>query len=369
MKSKITIDDVNALGIGAGILGTGGGGDPYLEGIQLRRELEKHGSQTLLDPQMIDENVLAVVVGMIGAPTAGIEKLREGTEIIRAVRLLERHLGQKFGAIVIAEIGGANSMGPLVTGLQAGVPTVDGDGMGRAFPELQMCSFLLQGDVTVAPLAMADAGVATAVIPKTKTAVWSERLARNLATSMGATAGLACMVMTGKQVKEYCVPYTVSLACRLGERVIQARAKNEDVSDVIARSLGGKVQLRGKITDVFRRTTRGWAQGNLTVESFSDSSVRLEINFQNEFLIAKENGNVVATVPDMICIVVEETGEPIPTERLYYGARVAVIVVPGAAVLKTSDALQVVGPRAFGYDIEFSPLPGDLPASGEILHD
>jgi len=369
MKSKITIDDVNALGIGAGILGTGGGGDPYLEGIQLRRELERHGPQTLLDPQIIDEEVLAVVVGMIGAPTAGIEKLREGTELIRAVRLLEKHLRQEFGAIVVAEIGGANSMGPLVTGLQAGLPTVDGDGMGRAFPELQMCSFLFRGDVMVAPLAMADAGVATAVIPETKTALWSERLARNLATSMGATAGLAGMVMTGKQVKEYCVPYTVSLACCLGERVIQARGNNENVSEVIAGSLGGKVQLRGKIIDVFRRTTRGFAQGSLTIESFSDSSIRLEIDFQNEFLIAKENGNVVATVPDMICIVVEETGEPISTERLHYGTRVAVIVVPGAAALKTPEALRVVGPRAFGYDIEFLPLPGDLPDSGEILRD
>ena len=250
MKSLVTLDDVEAISIGAGILGTGGGGDPYLESIQLRRELEHRGPQQLIDPKTLETTARMVVVGMIGAPTAGIEKLREGTEILRAVRLLETHLGQKFDAIVIAEIGGANSMGPLIAGLQAGIPTVDGDGMGRAFPELQMCSFLFQGDVMVAPLAMADAGVATAVIPETKTAIWCERLARNLATSMGATAGLAGMVMTGRQVKEYCVPYTVSLACRLGERVIQARGKNENVSEVIAGSRGGKVQLRGKIIDV-----------------------------------------------------------------------------------------------------------------------
>ena len=367
MKTQITVDDVEAVAIGAGILGTGGGGDPYLESIQLRRELKKYGAQQLIDPKMVEEDDLMAVVGMIGAPTAGIEKLQEGTELVRAVRLLEDHLDQKFDAIVIAEIGGANSMGPLIAGLQAGIPTVDGDGMGRAFPELQMSTFLFHGDVEVTPLAMVEAGKGSVVIPTTIDALWSERLARNLATSMGATAGLAGVVLTGKQVRDYCVPYTMSLAFNLGDRVLQARAHGEDVSEVIASSLGGKVQLRGKIIDVFRRTTRGFARGNLTIEGFGGAVPRLEIDFQNEFLVAKQDGEVVATVPDMICIVTEETGEPISTERLHYGTRVSVLVVPGAAALKTPEALRVVGPSAFGYDIKFKPLPGDLPDNGEVF--
>ena len=367
MKDTVTLDDVEAIAIGAGILGTGGGGDPYLESIQLRRELKHYGSQQLIDPETLDDAAQMVVVGMIGAPTAGIEKLREGTEIVRAVRLLENHLGKNFDAIVIAEIGGANSMGPLIAGLQAGIPTVDGDGMGRAFPELQMCSFLFRGDVDVAPLTLVDSGEGSAVIPYTTNAVWSERLARNLATSMGATAGLAGVSMKGKQVKEYCVPYTVSLACNLGKRVMKAQAEGDDVCEIIARSLGGKVQLRGKVSDVFRRTTKGFAKGSLTIEGFGSTASRLHIDFQNEFLIAEQDGTIVATVPDMICIVVEETGEPIATERLQYGTRVAVLVFPAAAALKTSAALAVVGPRAFGYETDFSPLPGHLPNNGELF--
>ena len=37
-----------------------------------------------------------------------------------------------------AEIGGANSIVPLVVAAKLGLPVVDADGMGRAFPELQM---------------------------------------------------------------------------------------------------------------------------------------------------------------------------------------------------------------------------------------
>ena len=37
-----------------------------------------------------------------------------------------------------AEIGGMNSIQPLILGAKLGLPVVDCDGMGRAFPELNM---------------------------------------------------------------------------------------------------------------------------------------------------------------------------------------------------------------------------------------
>ena len=43
-----------------------------------------------------------------------------------------------------------------------------------------------------------------------------------------------------------------------------------------------------------------------------------------------------------------------------YGTRVAVISVPAPTQLKTEIALNVVGPGAFGYDVEFCPLPGGV---------
>ncbi|MEZ4657485.1 MAG: DUF917 domain-containing protein [Caldilineaceae bacterium] len=140
-------------------MGTGGGGDPYLESIHLRREIAQRGPQRVLDPQALADDALVAVTGYIGAPTVSVEKLPQGNELLRSIRLLEAHLRRPLDAIGIAEIGGGNSLGPLIAGLQAGIPTLDGDGMGRAFPEVQMASFLFHGDVQVAPFAMCDAGV------------------------------------------------------------------------------------------------------------------------------------------------------------------------------------------------------------------
>ena len=357
MLQQVTLHDIESIAIGAGILGTGGGGDPYLESLHLRNTIRERGPQQVLDPQALADDASVVVVGYIGAPTASIEKLPEGTELLRAVRLLERHLGRRMDAIGIAEIGGGNSIGPLVVGLQAGIPTVDADGMGRAFPEVQMSSYLFHKDVPVAPFTMVEARDNGVVVPHTVNAVWAERIARNLAVSMGATAGLAGFVMTGAQFKAYCIPYTLSLAHHLGQRVLEARAHDEDAPQVIANTLAGRILFRGKIVDVNRRTTQGFARGTVTFQGYNAAET-LEIEFQNEFLIARLNGTVLATVPDLICIVTEDEGQPVATELLRYGTRVAVLGVPAAPQLKTPTALTIVGPQAFGYEVEFAPLPG-----------
>ena len=104
----------------------------------------------------------------------------------------------------------------------------------------------------------------------------------------------------------------------------------------------------------------GFARGRLQISAFDDFSQQMEIEFQNENLVARSDGRVLCTVPDLICIISLEDGEPIGTEALRYGLRVAVLALPAPRELKTPEALAVVGPRAFGYDLEFCPLAGDL---------
>ncbi len=370
MLREVGLEDIRPLAIGAGILGTGGGGNPYLGGLHLAAIIRERGPQKLLDPLQLADDALICVAGNIGAPTVSIEKLPEGTEMLRALRLLEAHIGQQFDAIAIAEIGGANSMQPLIAGLLAGIPTVDSDSMGRAFPEIQMSSFLFASSATAAPLAMVDAADNAAVVPAAVSDVWAEKIARNIAISMGARAGLVGTIMSGAQVKAAGVHYKLSLAHHLGQQVIDAQAQKADVPAVIADSLQGRVIFHGKIVDVERRTTKGFARGGIRFESFKNQD-RLEIEFQNEFLIAYLNGEVAVTTPDLICIVTEEEGEPVTTEVLRYGTRVAVIAVPAPPQLKSEVALTVVGPGAFGYDVAFRPLPGGVigrrPANGKSL--
>ena len=56
---------------------------------------------------------------------------------------------------------------------------------------------------------------------------------------------------------------------------------------------------------------------------------------------------VPAVVPDLICIVDRETAEPVITEILRYGLRVAILEMPASRMLTTPEALAAVGPKVF----------------------
>lgn len=359
MLREVGLEDIRPITIGAGVLGTGGGGNPYLGSLQLRELVKETGPQQVISSLDLSDDARVVVVGGIGAPTVSIEKLNEGTEMLRAIRLLEKHLGQRFDAIACAEIGGSNSIQPLIAGLQAGLPTIDCDGMGRAFPEIQMSSFLFDGTLRATPFAMTDSRGTAVVVPHAVDDFWAERIARNLVVSMGARAGLATLCMTGRQTRTYGVHHTLTLTHALGNHVLEAQRGGADVPATIAKMLEGKLLTRGKIVDVDRRTVTGFARGSVTIESF-DGRDKVRIDFQNEFLIATINGAVAVTVPDLICIVTEETGEPVTTELLRYGTRVAVLGVPAPEALKSDKALAVVGPAAFGLDVPYEALPGGV---------
>jgi len=358
---EISIADVPALAIGAGILGTGGGGNTYLGSVLLTKELRERGQQCrLIQPHEVADDSYVCAIGGMGAPTVGIEKLESGDEYALAVRALEEHCGVHFDALVCGEIGGSNALRPLVTALQTDLPVVDGDGMGRAFPELQMDTFAIYG-LSLTPMALVDCHSNVVVLDKLDSAKRVEAYARALTIEMGGRAALAMPMMSGREMKRTIIPRTYTLAQRLGQTVLDARRDNQDPIEAVAAAGNGQVLFRGKIADVERRTVQGFARGRIQLAGFGAGSMQddFEVVFQNENLVAWHNGEVVCAVPDLICILNLEDGEPIGTEMLRYGLRVAVLALPAPEELKTEAALAVVGPGAFGYeDVVYEPLPG-----------
>ncbi|MGH7750928.1 MAG: DUF917 domain-containing protein, partial [Candidatus Dormibacteria bacterium] len=312
---------------------------------------------TLVDPDEVDDDALVVASAFMGAPTVVIEKIPGGDEPVIALRRLEQHLGRSADAIIPMECGGLNSMIPLLVAARTGLPVVDGDGMGRAFPELQMCTFFVYG-LHPSPAAIADEKDNVVVFTGVKDMYWLERLSRATAVDMGATAGYATPPMRGEFVRRVAVPGTVTQAIDLGQAVFGARKRKENPVQAILRACHGVALFEGKIVDLDRRLARGFAVGRATLHGLGPySGSELMIDLQNENLIAIRDGVPVATVPDLICMVDLETGEAITTEVLRYGLRVAVLGLPCHDLMRTPEALRVFGPRAFGYDLDFHPLP------------
>ncbi len=355
---------LDRIAIGAGILGTGGGGNPYLGKLHARTLLAAGARPVVVDPASVPDDALVVSVGGMGSPTISIERIQRGDEPLMAMRALERHIGRSFTHLVPGEVGGSNSVRPIVVAAQTGLPVVDADGMGRAFPELQMDTFTIYG-VRPTPAAIADPRGHIALFDGIEDAATLERYARAVTVQMGGASGYAFPVMTGHELKRTAIPGTLTLARAVGDAVLAARGDHRDPIEAVLGVCGGQRLFAGKIVDVERRLVGGFARGKLRL--FWDRSAleaegqtELVIDIQNEYLTARTgDGHVLAAVPDLICLVDADTAEPITTEIARYGMRIVVLGIPAPAMLKTPEALAVVGPAAFGYpDVPYTPLTG-----------
>jgi DUF917 family protein len=356
----VTEEILDGLEIGAGILGTGGGGNPYLGKLEALQQLRAGKTIQVVSLDELPNDTFVTTAGGIGSPTVGIERIGRGDECVQAMRALERHMGRRFTHVIPGEIGGANSMRPMIVAAIMGIPVIDGDGMGRAFPELQMDTFSIYG-VAPTPGALADPRGHEVIFANIADPIVLERYARVVTIEMGGAAGYAFPPMTAGEVRRTAIPGTVTLAIEIGRAVRAARAALADPIDAALTVAGGQRLFQGKIVDVERRMLGGFARGVLELDGTGDDSGRsLRIDFQNENLIARTGaGEILAVVPDLICLVDEDSAEPVTTEIVRYGLRVVVLGIPAPEMLKTPQALDVVGPAAFGYtDVPYVPLPG-----------
>ena len=358
MKRLLDPDSLRALARGCAVLGAGGGGDPYLGLLQALQAAEDFGPVPLADLDELPGDGLIMPCGAIGAPTVSVEKIENGDEGGRLRHYLEGATGRTVSALMCSEIGGANGLLPVCWAAQMGLPVLDGDGMGRAFPELQMDTFSIYG-LRCTPAGLADVRHNTVVFADLADTVTLERYARAVTIQMGGHAGYAFPLMTGAEAKRTAVPHTLTLARAIGAAVEGARRAHADPVAAVQAVTGGEVLFGGKVTDVERRMAAGFARGSLRLDGLGDwRGATMAIDFQNENLIARRDGAVAAVVPDLICIVDAATAAPVTTEVIRYGLRVVVLGIPAPPLLKTPEALAVVGPRAFGYDVEYAPLPG-----------
>lgn len=353
--TEIGLDELADLAVGATLLGTGGGGDPYIGRLMAEAAISRYGPVQVISTDALSEDGLVVPAAMMGAPTVMVEKIPNGREVETAVCKLEKILDKTAVAIMTIEAGGINSMIPLAVAAKMHLPVVDGDSMGRAFPELQMTSFHVHG-IDATPMVLVDEKGNNLVIDAIDNA-WTERLARTATVAVGGASIIALYPLTGREAKRSIVRGTLTKAISIGHLLGRSHMEWAEKWEILKTSHGAVEIFAGKVVDVERRSGDGFARGTLScvgLDHYRDQILRVE--FQNENLIALRDGRVVATVPDLICVVDRETLMPITTEGLTYGQRVAVLGLPCDPVWRSPKGLETVGPRYFGYDLEPVPL-------------
>lgn len=94
-----------------------------------------------------------------------------------------------------------NSLEPIVVAAELGIPVVDADGMGRAFPELQMFLPYIYGCAPY-PAGIADEKGNTLAMAKVTSSLELEKYFRIICVNMGY---VHCIQVSGKCI--YCINF------------------------------------------------------------------------------------------------------------------------------------------------------------------
>jgi len=349
---------LSEITLGASILATGGGGDPEIGLLWAYNVVDQGKEILLIDPEAMPDEALAAIAGCLGAALVLTEKPPNGQELFWCYDSLRRYMGKSIEAVVPPEAGGVNTPVPMAVAGAVGIPVIDADGMGRAFPELQMTSFYIHG-VSPSPTAAADEkGHVT--ICDASDALLTERIIRNAAMAYGGISWIAGYPMTGRQLKDTAILRSISMAWDLGKRVFNARRKHLDPIAEAINLTGGYRAFQGKIVDIDREfgaeKTKGFSLGRITVEGTDDFKGTVVVDFQNEWLNLEIDGEVRCMPPDLICILDPATGEPIRTDIVRYGYRGSVLLIPAHERMRTERGIATFGPRYFGYDRDYIPV-------------
>ncbi|KAL0935436.1 hydantoinase [Colletotrichum truncatum] len=374
--------DLRFLSIGCYILGCGGGGSPYAPYLQLKQLLTEGETMKIIRIEDLKDDEMMPPVASVGTPAVSIER-PGGDGVWHAMQEMEKEMKTKFERLIATEIGGANGVATLIWGSSRyyDIPTVDGDMMGRAYPQFEMVSQYIHAKSIneLLPVTLCSGTGHNVVIPATQTDETSAGIAiRDACVAMGSAAGAAGRPIPGKLMREVGIPNTYSLAWRLG-RVV-ALAQQAGTVSTVTRDLieaaggpgGAKVLFQGKIRSVESTlTTTAHSLGKVTVERLSESEMETDIDrvgeglkevvvpFMNENLgvLGKlEDGTekVLATVPDLIFLLDTSTGEAVGVQEYRYGLKVAVMIMAGHPLWATERALEIAGPKVFGLPHDYS---------------
>lgn len=349
--------EIREIATGAALMGAGGGGNPEVGMLMAISAVNEHGPVTLLSPEEVADDAVVTSPSGIGAPAVSLEKFPNGSEFKLMMAKMTGLLGHPVDAVFPIEAGGINSMIPLIVGAKLGLPVVDADGMGRAFPELQMSTLALAGH-SICPIVMADEKDNLVEI-HTDSPYDAEKFARAVTVQMGATAQSISDTTTGKALRADGVLNIITQCQKIGHLIhhLEDFATPQAALAALLDLTHGTRMLTAKITDIQHVTKAGFNFGTVTFTGIAGDADRTgTLEFQNENIVFKVDDTVIATAPDLITLIDTETLMPVTNEELRYGKRVHVLGLPCDPKWRTPAGIDCVGPRYFKYDLDYLPI-------------
>jgi len=299
--------DLPAIARGFALLGSGGGGSPHVTELILRRSAK--WPVTVYGVEEIDPSTPCIAVAYVGSTLLLEERLPDLEPFTPAIDAIERWLGQTSSAVCTLEGAGMNGLAALQ--LAAHRTVVDADCMGRALPDLDQISLLVDGLPGLVAATPTGAGGVALIHNARPEDV--ERVLRTATTCNGGWAGFALGGFRAGDLTDHAILGGLRRANTLG--LALGEASQSSLRELAAK-LDGELLGAGRVVDT--RAELGAAE---EVHSFELRTIEgdvLRLVARSEFIALQRNGVVVASSPTIIvaldaitrvALEVDEVGE------------------------------------------------------------
>ena len=364
----LTPQDLTDLLYGAAILGTGGGGE-LDEGLALIHEaLDQGKTFRLVSIDDVPDSALLCtpyLLGAISEPTP--EEAAQYSRLPRAARpailsaydRFQAYLGEEFYGTLACEMGGTNTAVAFYAAAMNDHVIIDADPAGRAVPEITHSTYFLN-DLPAAPIVMANSFgecfIAEQVIDDQR----AEAVVRALAIVSRNDIAAIDHALPAHQLRNAVIKGTMSTALRLGQAWRSALEAGTCPATAVAKAQGGRIVFSGIIGDSSWQTTGGFTLGEMHIggrDAYADRTMRIRL--KNENMVAWLDGDVLATIPELICLFDRSTGKPVTNPHYHRGQDVTVVVLPAPEAFTTPRGLATFGPAYAGIDGPFVPYIRD----------
>jgi len=359
---ELSMADIKHVLYGCAILGTGGGGS-------LQKGIEE--VESVLDGRMVkmisvdeieDKDIIACpyYVGSI-SPRDEISlkdlPVKHEFPSVESFRMLQSYMRTSFKAVVPTELGGGNTAVAFQVAALLDIPVVDADPVGRAVPEVQHTSFYLKA-VPMVPFSLCNEFGDKLIVTSISSDEQAEEIVRAVAVASNNKVGVTSHPVAGKVFRESIVPGTLTLAWRVSRERENALKTGIDPVKNVVRALNGFLVFEGiALADAAWQDKGGFTYGEMKLEGTGKwKGHEMKIWFKNENLVSWIDGKPYVTSPDLIILLNKDDASPVINPYLKEGQKVSVVASPAPDMWRTPEAVELLGPRHFGFEIEFVPV-------------
>ena len=323
------LTDFQYIAAGAAILASGGGGS-YQDAMDILQELADSGWSGTVRVQDYDGATNGCVLAIMGSPDAAASMTLADIRfsISNTLSQFAASTGLTPGCVIPVEIGPINSIVPLIAAAMSNgkLWVVNGDGAGRAVPELPQTTYSGSANLAASPCVLAnDAQNSRAVqssLLNAGTAAEVETLAGGVVSAFGSFSGIALWPSSagnGYALTGNYIAGTLTQAWLLGRHLLTALIppSTADIASTIGNITGRNataIITNFYITAVTQSTSSASLDaGIIRLDNALNQADSTETHYLynlNENLIMYSSLSALPDIiaPDSICYYSESTG-------------------------------------------------------------